>query len=482
MSKSRDHEKKQQTISSSNSVTLGNEIRLPPEAKNTERALLGIMMLDRDRIDIITGHLTEEMFYLDNHRTIYRAMMRLNNRSQAITIFSVTDELRNYGELDIVGGPYYITVCTNDVTSVTDAVAEQYCLVIKQAHMQRELIRIGAEIHYSGFNGKDDVFEMLDRAETAILGISANLTDDTYTMDASLMSTLQLIEKNRAMNTLVTGVPSGFITLDRVTRGFQEDDLIIIGARPSVGKTAFALNIARAAARAGHPGAYISLEMSKERLTLRLLAAEAEMDIHGLQVGRLDDAQMKALHEEGVRRLSKLPLHIDDSSGMNLMKLRGKLRRLKKKFRIEWAIIDYLQLMDGEGQIREQQIASLSRGLKKIAKELHISVIALSQLSREIERRTNGEPVLADLRESGAIEQDADMVMFLWGPSEKDIEKDPTISDDRMVRIAKARDGNLTRLTLTFAGNIQTFKEKGAPLVPMSGRDGQKPITNKTLF
>lgn len=470
-------------ISSSSTVTIGNEHRLPPAAKEIEQAVLGIIMLERDAIDTVVHHLRKEMFYLDAHQTIFDAMVSLNNKSQLITIFSATEELTARGEIDVCGGAYYVTSLTNRVTNA--AGLEQYCLIILQRFMQREMIRIGAEIHQEGYNSNGDVFEQLDRAESLVLGISAGLGESTATMDDALISTIKLIEKNRALGQLITGVPSGFAGLDRVTRGFQEDDLIIIGARPAVGKTALALQLARSAARAGHATMIFSLEMSKERLTMRNLAAEGEMDIYRLQIGRLDDAQMKDLHQEAVAPLSKLPIFIEDKPGLNPWKLRAKLRRAKKKHNIRFAIIDYLQLMEGEGENRERQIANISRSLKNVARELHISIIALSQLSREIEKRGAGarEPQLSDLRESGAIEQDADLVCFLWGPTDQDIARDPTIADERYLKISKARDGNLTRLTLTFNGSFQTFKEKSGQLVPLSNASGYKPHpTNPDLF
>ena len=364
--------------------------------------------------------------------------------------------------LDVVGGAYGITKMTMSI--VTSASLEHYCLRVREMYMRREMIRVGAEMYHQGYQEKDDIFDLLDQTEQSVMSIGAKLQTEAMGMDTVLVKTIQKIEEWRHLDSTVTGVPSGFPKLDKVTRGWQPGDLIILAARPAVGKTAMALKLARAAAKndiRSVPVGVWSLEMEAIRLMLRMLAAESETLLHRLQTGRLDDAQMRLLHTDAIARLSGIPIYWDESTSLSIFSLRAKARRMKRKQNIGLIIIDYLQLMTGTGSNREQEIASISKGLKHLARELKIPVIALSQLSREVEKRTGAKriPQLSDLRESGAIEQDADMVIFLYGPSDEEVEKDASLLNRRYLRIAKSRDGMLATIELEFQNEIQLFKE-----------------------
>lgn len=440
-----------------------------------------------ESVDIPAGRLKVESFYSEQHQRIYAAVLGLYDKGHRTDLTSVIQKLTDLGELALVGGAYHVTELTNTV--ISSASLEQHCMVLQQKFIQRELIRISGDIYAQAFDENMDVFDMLDQAEQNLLQIGNAVQNDSLSMSSVLVKTVGQIEEWRKLDSNITGVPSGFPMLDRATRGWQPGDLIILAARPSVGKSALALKLARSAAKndiRSVPVAVWSLEMESIQLALRMLAAESETLLHRLQTGRLDDAQMKLLHEDGIAKLADLPIYFDDAPGLSLFNLRAKARRLKKKHGIGLIIIDYLQLMDGSGNTREQEISSISRGLKKLAKELKIPIIALSQLSRDVEKRTGDKriPQLSDLRESGAIEQDADVVGFLWAPEEKEIEQDASLLKRRYFRIAKARNGMLITVHLDFQNEIQVFKEYhedskkgGPPEQPGSW----KPIT-KELF
>lgn len=440
------------------SISLGQG-RVPPRATELEEGILGALMLERDAIDTAISILTAESFYLDGHQKIYRAILNLSAKSLPHDSMMVCQALMDSGELDMIGGAYYVTKMTNAV--VSSANLETHCRIVQQKFMSREMIRVGAEIYGAGFEQELDVFDLLDAAEESLFGITKDIQNDVLDMDTVLMKTIRQMKEWEKMDSAITGVPSGFPSLDLVTRGWQPSDLIILGARPAVGKTALALRLARNAAAAGVPVAFWSLEMESVQLMLRLLAAESDTDMHRLQTGRLDKDQELKLHKYGVNQLAKLKIFFDDNPTLTLGRLRAKARRLKKKKNIGMIIIDYLQLMSGDDKNREQEISSISRGLKNLAKELRIPIIALSQLSRQIESRSGKKraPQLSDLRESGAIEQDADVVAFLWAPDEEAVQSDRSLLGQRKVRIAKARNGKLTTVTLDFKGETQFFKE-----------------------
>lgn len=443
--------------------------KVPPQAKDLEEAVLGAIMLEKSAFDTVVEILKPECFYIESHQRIYRAMQGLQQKNQPIDILTVVEELKSRDELDLVGGPYYVTRLTNTV--VSSANIETHSRIILQKFIQRELIRISGEIIGDAYEDTTDVFDLLDDAESKLFEITNNhLRKNFDSIDTVLVKTVQRIEDMRHRNEDITGVPSGFHSLDHVTYGWQNTDLIILAARPSVGKTAFALNLARNAAL--HPSkpspvAFFSLEMSAGQLVQRILSAESEIWLEKISRGKLEEHEMKQLYARGIQRLAQAPIYIDDTAALNIFELRAKCRRLKNKHNVGLIIIDYLQLMSGTGDRnsnREQEISRISRDLKGLAKELHVPILALSQLSREVEKRKEGNkmPQLSDLRESGAIEQDSDMVMFLYRPEYYDItanEFGESNKGETHVRIAKHRNGSLETIKLRALLHIQKFIE-----------------------
>ncbi|HET6541475.1 MAG TPA: replicative DNA helicase [Chryseolinea sp.] len=444
--------------------------KVPPQAKDLEEAVLGAIMLEKTAFDTVVEILKPECFYVDAHQRIFSAMQNLSNKSQPIDILTVVEELRTREELEMVGGPYYVTKLTNTVVSAANIGA--HARIILQKFIQRELIRISGEIISDAYEDSTDVFDLLDDAESKLFEITNNhLRKEYNSIDTILVNTIKRIEDLRQRNEDVTGVPSGFAGLDRVTYGWQNTDLIILAARPAVGKTAFALNLARNATM--HPSkptpvAMFSLEMSAGQLVQRILSAESEIWLEKIARGKMEEYEMKQLYARGIQRLSQAPLFIDDTPALNIFELRAKSRRLKNKHNIGLIIIDYLQLMSGTGENRnanrEQEISNISRNLKSLAKELNVPIIALSQLSRAVEQRGAKEgsriPQLSDLRESGAIEQDADMVMFLYRPEYYDINSNAEGENIRgltEVKIAKHRNGSLETVKLRALLHIQKF-------------------------
>jgi replicative DNA helicase len=445
--------------------------KVPPQAKDLEEAVLGAIMLEKSAFDTIVEILKPECFYVEAHQRIFRSMQSLANKSQPIDILTVAEELRFKEELEMVGGAYYVTRLTNAVVSAANI--EAHARIILQKFIQRELIRISGEIIGDAYEDSTDVFDLLDDAETKLFEITNNhLRKNFDTIDSVLVKTIQRIEDLRNKNEDITGVPSGFAALDRITYGWQPTDLVILAARPAVGKTAFALNLARNAAM--HPTkktavALFSLEMSASQLVQRILSAESEIWLEKIARGKMEDHEMKQLYAKGIQRLAQAPLFIDDTPALNIFELRAKCRRLKNKHNIGLIIIDYLQLMsgtsEGRGSNREQEISNISRNLKGLAKELSVPIIALSQLSRAVEQRGTKDggsriPQLSDLRESGAIEQDADMVMFLYRPEYYDITTNADGENTKgltEVKIAKHRNGILDTVKLKGLLHIQKF-------------------------
>jgi len=444
--------------------------KVPPQAKDLEEAVLGAIMIEKNAFDAVIEILKPECFYLESNQRIFRAMQGLQQKNSPIDLLTVVEELRFREEIDLVGGPFYVTRLTNAV--VSSANIEAHARIILQKFIQRELIRISGEIIGDAYEDSTDVFDLLDDAETKLFEITNNhLRKDYASIDTVLVKTIQRIEDLRTRQDEITGVPTGFAILDHLTYGWQPSDLIVLAARPSVGKTAFALNLARNAAL--HPTkptavGFFSLEMSAGQLVQRILSAESEIWLEKIARGRLEDHEMKQLYKKGIERLASAPIHIDDTAALNIFELRAKCRRLKNKHNVGLIIIDYLQLMSGAGENRnsnrEQEISRISRDLKGLAKELQIPIIALSQLSREVEKRKEGNkmPQLSDLRESGAIEQDADMVMFLYRPEYYDItanELGESNKGETHVRIAKHRNGQLDTIKLKALLHIQKFIE-----------------------
>lgn len=439
--------------------------KVPPQAKGMEEDILGAIQRDPNVFDRVIEYINEDSFYVEAHQWIFRAMVALHHRHQPLDTKMVVEELIRMEKLEVVGGPYYLMKLTKDVVSTGNI--ETYAKIVAQKYIQRELIRIGGEIVGQAYEDSTDVFQMLDEAEERLLNIGRkHIAGDVKGIDQVLVKAVNKIEEWRQLETHVTGVPSGYSQLDRATRGWQETDLIILAARPSVGKTSLALSLAKNAAInqiKPVPVAIWSLEMEDVQLVLRMLAAESGIMLHRIQTGRLDDEQMAQLYRRGIQTLAGTQIFIDDEAGLTLFRLRAKARRLKKKYNIGLIIVDYLQLMSGDESRgnREQEVSRISRGLKLLAKELKVPIIALSQLSRDVEKRTGSkkQPQLSDLRESGAIEQDADMVVFLWGPDEDEIGQDASLLNRRYLRIAKSRNGMLLTIDFELIKDTQVWEE-----------------------
>ncbi|CAN5154835.1 replicative DNA helicase [soil metagenome] len=444
--------------------------KVPPQAKDLEEAVLGAIMLDKSAFDIVIEILKPECFYVDAHQRIFRAFQDLAQKSLPIDILTVVEQLKTTEELDMVGGPYYVTRLTNAVVSTANI--EAHSRIVLQKFVQRELIRISGEIIGDAYEDSTDVFDLMDDAEDKIFQITNNfLKTDYKEMSSALAQAINRIDELRTRKDEISGVPSGFKSLDRITYGWQPTDLVILAARPSVGKTAFALNLARNAAM--HPTrpvgvGFFSLEMSASQLVQRILSAESEIAMEKIARGKLEEHEYQQLHKRGIAKLEKAPIFIDDTAALNIFEFRAKARRLVNKHKVGMIIIDYLQLMSGSNDNRngnrEQEISTISRNLKALAKELNVPIIALSQLNRAVETRKESKiPVLADLRESGAIEQDADMVLFIYRPEYNEIysnENGESTKGETYIKIAKHRNGALETIKLHALLHIQKFEDR----------------------
>ena len=449
--------------------TIGQQLfeigKLQPQAVDLEEAVLGALMLDKDALTNTIDILQPKSFYKEAHNRIFSAITRLFSRSEPIDILTVTQELKKSGELEIVGGAFYISQLTNRVASAANT--EFHARIISQKYIQRELIRISTETIRDAYEDTSDVFELLDSAEKNLYAIvETNIRKNYDKMHTLIGQTIKDIEAAREQKTGVTGVPSGFTALDRITSGWQRSDLIIIAARPAMGKTALVLSVARnAAVEFKRPVAVFSLEMSSLQLVLRLISAETELPADKLKKGQIEEYEFQQLNAK-IGPIAEAPLFIDDTPALTIFELRAKARRLKQQHDISMIVIDYLQLMqaggDGKGN-REQEISAISRSLKSIAKELNIPIIALSQLSRAVETRGGDKkPQLSDLRESGAIEQDADMVLFIHRPEYYNLTEDESGQSTQGVAeiiIAKHRNGPVGSVKLRFIDRLAKFTD-----------------------
>lgn len=439
--------------------------KMPPQAVELEEAVLGALMLEKDALTEVIDILKPHSFYKDAHARIFSAIHELFSRSEPVDILTVTQELKKTGELDIVGGAYYITQLTNRVASAANA--EFHARIISQKYIQRELIRVSTKTINDAYEEGSDVFDLLDNAESSLFSImEGNIKKNYDKMSSLIKKAIEQIEVAKNNKGSFTGVASGLTALDRLTTGWQKSDLVIIAARPAMGKTALVLTMARnAAVDFNKPVAIFSLEMSSLQLVTRLIASESELSSEKLKKGQLEDYEFQQLNDK-IAKLSSAPLFIDDTPGLSVFELRAKARRLKEQHNIELIIVDYLQLMtagsEGKGN-REQEIATISRSLKGLAKELEIPVIALSQLSRAVETRGGDKrPQLSDLRESGAIEQDADMVMFIHRPEYYNITEDAEGNSTAGVAeliIAKHRNGPVDSARTRFIGQFTKFAD-----------------------
>ncbi|WP_214071241.1 replicative DNA helicase [Mucilaginibacter sp. dw_454] len=445
--------------------------KLPPQAIDLEEAVLGALMLEKDALSSVIDILKPDVFYKDSHQRIFKTIQWLFEKTSPVDILTVTSQLRAQGELEMIGGAYYITELTNRVASAANI--EYHSRIIIQKFIQRELIRISTDIITTAYEDTTDVLDLLDKAEKNLFDIAQNnLRRDSRKMDDLLQETLKEIEALKDKKDGLTGVASGFTDLDRMTSGWQKSDLVIIAARPAMGKTAFVLTCARnAAVDFEKPVVVFSLEMSSVQLVNRLVSGETEIEQEKIRKGTLEEWEWQQIHSK-IGRLEQAPLIIDDTPALNIFEFRAKCRRLKSQYDIQLIIIDYLQLMHGKsdakgGGNREQEIGSISRALKSVAKELNVPVIALSQLSRAVESRpgANKRPMLSDLRESGSIEQDADMVLFLYRPEyyglEVDEDNNPTKGVGEVI-IAKHRNGETGTVRLKFVGKYVKFTDLDA--------------------
>lgn len=448
--------------------------RLPPQATEVERAVLGAMMLEKEAVAKAVEIIDGSSFYSEKHRRIYEAIIFLFERNEPADLVTVSEELKKRKELDDIGGPLYLTSLVE--STPTAANVTYHAKIVLEKSLLRKLITAATQIVAEGFDATEDPHDLLDKAEQMIFSLAEKrLRKGFDPLRDVLHDTFETIEKFHERKGHVIGVPSGFASLDELTAGFQPSDLIIIAGRPSMGKTAFALCVARnAAVEAKIPVGIFSLEMASHQLAQRMLCAEARVDAHRVRTGRLPDEDWSRL-SISVGALAEAPIFIDDTPALGILELRSKARRLMTEHNVGLIIIDYLQLMQGPkgAESRQQEISEISRSLKAMAKELNIPVIALSQLSRAVEVRGGQKrPILSDLRESGAIEQDADVVVFLYRPELYDLKDERTgesLEGLAEVIIRKQRSGPVDTVQLTFLKEYAKFEER-------SFRDEQRPF------
>jgi replicative DNA helicase len=441
--------------------------KLPPQVIDLEEAVLGAMMIDKKGVDEVIDILQPDAFYKDSHKFIFEAIFQLFTDSQPIDLLTVSAQLKKNAKLDLAGGDFYLIQLTQKISS--SAHIEFHSRIILQKFIQRSLIRISSEIIEESYDETTDVFDLLDKAESKLYEVTqGNIKRSSETAQSLVIQAKKRIEEIAGKEGL-SGIATGFNLLDKITSGWQPSDLVIIAARPGMGKTAFVLSMARnIAIDFGHPVALFSLEMSSVQLITRLISSETGLSSEKLRTGKLEKHEWEQLSIK-VKNLEKAPLFIDDTPSLSIFDLRAKSRRLASQHGIKLIIVDYLQLMTAGGSSgkgvgnREQEISTISRNLKALAKELAVPVIALSQLSRAVETRGSSKrPLLSDLRESGAIEQDADIVSFIYRPEYykidewDDDEQSPTAGQAEFI-IAKHRNGSLENVRLKFIGNLGKF-------------------------
>ena len=440
--------------------------KLQPQAIELEEVVLGALMIDNESLSDTIDSLQSEYFYKPDHQKIFEAIVNLFNNSKPVDILTVSEELKRLGFLESVGGMLYISQLTNNISSASNT--EFHARIIAEKFIKRSLISISNNIIGDAFNDTIDIFDLLNTAEEKLFTVTEGTLRKSYDKMSSLIKgAFDNIEILRQKEDGLSGVPSGFTKLDRVTSGWQKSDLIIVAARPGMGKTAFALTMARnIAINHQTPIGFFSLEMSSEQLVGRLIASEAQLPAQKLRKGDLKDFEMVQLHEK-IKELTDAQIYIDDTPALTIFELRAKARRLVKNHNVKVIIVDYLQLMSAGGNSgnREQEISTISRSLKGIAKELKIPVIALSQVNRGVESRTgtgSKRPMLSDLRESGAIEQDADIVTFIYRPEYYKIYEWDNGDDSRgqgEIIIAKHRNGALENVRLKFTAEFAKFSD-----------------------
>ena len=432
--------------------------KVPPHDEDAEQAVLGSMLTDSDAVMAAVEVLKADAFYREDNKTIYQAILNLYNKSEPIDIITLKDELESMGKFEQVGGFEYLASLPDKVP--TTANVQKYIKIVDEKSVLRSLIKTANEIIDLGYNQSEDVEDIMEGAERKIFDVMQSKNSKSYTpIKDVLVESFTNLEKLYNQKQHITGVPTQFYDLDDKTAGLHGSELILVAARPAMGKTAFALNIAtNAALRAKVPVAIFSLEMSKDQLVNRMLCSKAMVDSNKVRTGKLDEEDWVKL-AEAIGPLSEAGIYIDDTPGISIMEIRTKCRKLKMEKNIGLVVIDYLQLIAGSnrrsGGSREQEISEISRSLKILAKELNVPVIALSQLSRAVEQREDHRPMLSDLRESGAIEQDADIVMFLY--RDDYYNKESAEKDIAEVIIAKQRGGSTGTVKLYWMGNYTKF-------------------------
>ena len=455
--------------------------KIPPNAVDIEKRVLGAILMERGAFEIAIEILpSHEYFYTDQHQHIYKAMISLVQHSKLIDTISVVEELKKLELLDAVGGAYYLVGITNDITGNELVFVEQNCNIISDKYLQREVIKVSMEGINDAYEDSANATELIDKFEGKVLSIRNAVNKKQFEdVNDILVKTLNRVDLLRASTDEFTGVSTGYHSLDKITHGWQDTDLIILGARPAMGKTGFSLNLARNAAL--HPTkpvavGFFSLEMGSVQLMQRVLSAESEVLLDKITTGKMDDVEYKTFNSKGVAALEKAKIFIDDVSSLNLFEFRSKARRMVNKNKVKLIIIDYLQLMSGtgkNGQNREQDISEISRGLKGIAKELKVPIIALCQLSRKVEDRKESKlPRLSDINESGSIEANADIVMFLYRPEYYEInsnESGESTRGETHLKIAKHRNGALDTIKFRAKLHIQKFVDLEEEPLPPTG-------------
>ena len=441
------------------------EERVPPQNIEAEQAVLGAMLIDKEAIAKATELLSADDFYREAHRVIFSAMLELYNKNEAVDMVTVTEILKRDNKLEDIGGIAYITSLANVV--LTAANVKYHAEIVAEKSVLRQLVRVSTEIAAMGYEANDDVSTLLDTAESRILEISNRKKKADFTaINDILMDSVQSIESLLQNKGGLTGLPAGFADLDKLTSGLHPSDFIILAARPSMGKTALALNIVQNVALRAHKViggeprsvAFFSLEMSKEQLVNRMLCAEAGIDSQRLRVGEMHDEDWTHLWD-ACDTMSRAKIYIDDTAGITAMDMRSRARRLKAEHGLDLIVVDYLQLMQGSGKRnnsgdRQQEVSEISRSLKALARELDVPVLALSQLSRSVESRQIKRPMLSDLRESGSLEQDADIVAFLY---REDYYNPDTENKHTELIIAKHRNGPVDTVNLFFQKQFTKF-------------------------
>ena len=434
--------------------------KLPPQHIEAEQSILGGILIENEAINRVMEILDADDFYRDAHRRIFNALINLSERDEPADLITLTNELRKIDQLDSIGGASYLASLIDSVP--TAANIEYYARIVKEKAILRKFIQTSTEIVTQSYEDRGDVEGFLDEAERSIFEISEKrVRPSFYPIREIVKQSFTTIEKLFKKKEAVTGVPSGFKELDRMTAGFQPSDLIIIAGRPSMGKTAFCLDVAEYAAIGNKiPVAIFSLEMSKEQLVIRMLCSQANVEGTRLRTGYLNESDWPKL-TIAAGNLSDAPIYIDDTAALSALELRAKARRLKSEYGLGMVIVDYLQLMRGRSRVesRQQEISEISRSLKALAKELTIPVIAVSQLSRKTEERTGNKPQLSDLRESGAIEQDADLILFIYRDEVYNRSEDNPNRGKAEVIIGKQRNGPIGKIDLAFLDKFTTFKD-----------------------